>query len=487
MSTPVENLVERLHAKRSGNGWKAKCPVHDDREPSISISEGADGRALIFCHAGCKINEILAAIDLKPRDLFVSGKNDSEPPKQTLSHKTNEKKTKPINWQQCVDAFTEKQLEWLGEWRGYSGSFCSWLHNRALVGLHDGCIAFPVHDKDGHVIAAHCRPKSGKWFYEPGTPVQPFIIGDLKTAKQVHLFESHWDMLALADRTDLYLNQNHAFIATRGAGNAALCNGLIPEGVSVLAWPQNDEAGKRWLDDLSTKVHVQVARAIVPEQFKDVNEWTKAGASAEDIYTAIFRNELVQKPEIAEPVSETKTDGANRDEPNEAAEPFPLHCLPPLVKAMAKEVCATERVPESLVGCCALGILSASIGTGLVVQSASNRVTRGNIYVLASAESGSGKSETFRHMAKPFQQFGMDRIERWKEQDRPDAIAKRDLLEVDIKECKKQYAKERDDDINKEVKKFELELEELENRLHMPTLTCEDITSEKLADLLSKE
>jgi hypothetical protein len=106
--------------------------------------------------------------------------------------------------------------------------------------------------------------------------------------------------------------------------------------------------------------------------------------------------------------------------------------------------------------------------------------------VLASADSGSGKSETFRHMAKPFQQFEMDRIERWREQDRPDAIAKRDLLEVDIKECKKQYAKERDDDINKEVKKFELEMEELEKRLHMPTLSCEDITTEKLADLLSK-
>lgn len=312
------------------------------------------------------------------------------------------------------------------------------------------------------------------------------LLLEISKAKQVHIGESQWDMLALADRTDLYLNQNHAFVATRGAGNAALCNGLIPEGVSVLAWPQNDEAGKRWLDDLSTKVPVQVARAIVPEQFKDANEWTKAGASAKDIYVAIFRNEVVEKPEIAKPVSATETDGAIRDEPSEAAEPFPLHCLPSLVEAMAKEVCATERVPESLAGCCALGILSASVGAGLAVQSASNRVTRGNIYLLASAESGSGKSETFRHMAKPFQQFEMDRIKRWKELERPDAIAMRELLEVDIKKCKKQYAKQRDDDIGEEVKKFELEREELQKRLDAPTLSCEDVTTEKLADLLSK-
>jgi uncharacterized protein DUF3987/CHC2-type zinc finger protein len=392
----------------------------------------------------------------------------------------------------CVAPLTPKELIRLGNERWYSRQFCTWLHENKYVGLVHGDFAFPVQD-DGNILAAHYRVKAKQvgekedWFYFPtGIGARPFVIGDLTKAKQVHIGESQWDMLALADRTDLYLNQNHAFIATRGAGNAALCNALIPEGVSVLAWPQNDEAGKRWLDDLSTKVSVQVARAIVPEQFKDVNEWTKAGASAEDIYTAIFRNELVEKPEIAEPVSETKTDGANRDEPNEAAEPFPLHCLPSLVEAMAKEVCATERVPESLVGCCALGILSASIGAGLAVQSASNRVTRGNIYSLASAESGSGKSETFRHMAKPFQQFEMDRIKRWKELERPDAIAMRELLEADIKERKRQYAKHHDDNIGEEVKEFEREMEELQKRLDAPTLSCEDVTTEKLADLLSK-
>jgi hypothetical protein len=398
-----------------------------------------------------------------------------------------------FDWSQnCAAPITPKELIRLGNERWYSRQFCAWLHDRKYVGLLHGDFAFPVQD-DGNILAAHYRMKAKQvrekddWFYFPtGIGARPFVIGDLTKAKQAHIGESPWDMLALADRTNLYLNQNHAFIATRGAGNAALCNGLIPEGVSVLAWPQNDEAGKRWLDDLSTKVPVQVARAMVPEQFKDVNEWTKAGASAEDIYTAIFRNELVEKPEIAEPVSATETDGANREEPNEAAEPFPLHCLPPLIEAMAKQVCATERVPESLVGCCALGILSASIGAGLAVQSASNRVTRGNIYLLASAESGSGKSETFRHMAKPFQQFEMDRIKRWKELERPDAIAMRELLEVDIKECKKQYAKHHDDDIGEEVKKFELEMEELQKRLDAPTLSCEDVTTEKLADLLSK-
>jgi DNA primase len=42
---PVNNLVLRLGAKRSGNGWIAKCPAHDDRTPSLSIGKaGVVGR-----------------------------------------------------------------------------------------------------------------------------------------------------------------------------------------------------------------------------------------------------------------------------------------------------------------------------------------------------------------------------------------------------------------------------------------------------------
>jgi replicative DNA helicase len=509
-ANPLEPFLRQrgYDLRPAGKNWRTNaCPVTQHQRWHRPVTVDWQ-RNLWHCN-DCKLGGTVIDWVMREKNVtaaeamreLAGGLNRSEPVAGLVKTSPSQSGKAPaanhdvtFDWSQnCVAPLTPKELIRLGNERWYSRQFCTWLHEKNYVGVVHGDFAFPV-QAEGNILAAHYRVKAKQvgekddWFYFPvGIGARPFVIGDLTKAKQVHIGESQWDMLALADRTDLYLNQNHAFAATRGAGNAALCNGLIPEGVSVLAWPQNDEAGKRWLDDLSTKVPVQVGRAIVPEQFKDVNEWTKSGASAEDIYAAIFRNELVEKPEIAELVSETKTDGANRDEPNEAAEPFPLHCLPSLVEAMAKEVCATERVPESLAGCCALGILSASIGAGLAVQSASNRVTRGNIYLLASAESGSGKSETFRHMAKPFQQFEMDRIKRWKELERPDALAKRGLLEVDIKKCKKQYAaKKHDDDIGEEVKKFELEREELQKRLDAPTLSCEDVTTEKLADLLSK-
>ena len=33
-------LAAALGGRRSGHGWMARCPAHDDREPSLAISTG---------------------------------------------------------------------------------------------------------------------------------------------------------------------------------------------------------------------------------------------------------------------------------------------------------------------------------------------------------------------------------------------------------------------------------------------------------------
>ena len=52
--------------------WSAFCPAHPDkRKQSLSVTEGADGRALVYCHKGCKAEAIVAAIGLTVADLFT--------------------------------------------------------------------------------------------------------------------------------------------------------------------------------------------------------------------------------------------------------------------------------------------------------------------------------------------------------------------------------------------------------------------------------
>jgi len=170
--------------------------------------------------------------------------------------------------------------------------------------------------------------------------------------------------------------------------------------------------------------------------------------------------------------------------------PFPLHCLPPDVEAMAQAIAEVERTPESLAGVCVLGILSASIGAGLAVRSGTDRVTRANIFPVASAESGSGKSETFRHAARPFNEFEAESIERWKASILPGLQAEKDILESEIAKLKKEAgnadgADERDG-IKARLEEKKAKLATVEESIHAPVLSVEDVTTERLAVLLSQ-
>ena len=67
----AKELAERLesaHEVVTGR-YMACCPVHDDKTPSLSISDGDKG-VLLHCHAGCSTDSVLSSLGLKPSDLF---------------------------------------------------------------------------------------------------------------------------------------------------------------------------------------------------------------------------------------------------------------------------------------------------------------------------------------------------------------------------------------------------------------------------------
>jgi hypothetical protein len=84
----VEEFISRLdRAKRSGNGWMARCPAHEDRQASLSIGEGDDGRVLIRCHAGCATEGIVAAMGMTMADLFANTRTTPRDSRATLQHR----------------------------------------------------------------------------------------------------------------------------------------------------------------------------------------------------------------------------------------------------------------------------------------------------------------------------------------------------------------------------------------------------------------
>src|SRR5262249_9150762 len=70
-SMTASELAQRLNARRSGSGWSAKCPAHDDANPSLSIKEGKDGKVLLNCFAGCSTESVVAALGLTIRWALV--------------------------------------------------------------------------------------------------------------------------------------------------------------------------------------------------------------------------------------------------------------------------------------------------------------------------------------------------------------------------------------------------------------------------------
>ena len=67
----IEDILSRLDkVTKAGRGWKACCPAHDDKDPSLAIDEGSEGRILMKCWAGCDINSIATAMGLKVSDLM---------------------------------------------------------------------------------------------------------------------------------------------------------------------------------------------------------------------------------------------------------------------------------------------------------------------------------------------------------------------------------------------------------------------------------
>jgi putative DNA primase/helicase len=54
-------IAAALSGYQGGDGWVARCPAHDDRKPSLSLTE-RDGRILVCCHAGCSQSAVIAAL-----------------------------------------------------------------------------------------------------------------------------------------------------------------------------------------------------------------------------------------------------------------------------------------------------------------------------------------------------------------------------------------------------------------------------------------
>jgi putative DNA primase/helicase len=72
LSPATERVLGKLkNVKRAAGGWVALCPGHDDKQQSLSIGQGTDGRVIMKCHAGCDTKDIVGRLGLTMAELFA--------------------------------------------------------------------------------------------------------------------------------------------------------------------------------------------------------------------------------------------------------------------------------------------------------------------------------------------------------------------------------------------------------------------------------
>lgn len=71
----IDEFLSRLEAvsQIGPTKWLARCPAHDDGNPSLGVALGDKGGILLQCYAGCSAEEIVAAMGLKMSDLMPEG------------------------------------------------------------------------------------------------------------------------------------------------------------------------------------------------------------------------------------------------------------------------------------------------------------------------------------------------------------------------------------------------------------------------------
>jgi hypothetical protein len=229
------SMANRLLGRKSGAGWIARCPAHDDQNPSLSLRE-ADGKVLVHCHAGCEQSAVIAA--LRSRGLWPDPK---EPTPSIVAAYDYTDENGALLYQIV-------RLE----------------PKRFLQRYPDGC---------------------GGWIWKKNKRQVLYRLREVTEAPIVFVVEGEKDADTL---------RSHGFVATTNAGGAeapwlaAFTESL--RGREVILIPDNDPPGRKRVVTIARALFGNVARLVVLELeggSKDITEWFAQGHSELELIASL--------------------------------------------------------------------------------------------------------------------------------------------------------------------------------------------------------
>lgn len=96
-------IAQLTKVKRTGReSWVACCPAHEDKNPSMTVTEKDDGRVLIHCFAGCSVDSILGAVGMTFSDIY--------PEREADPYQPNKPERMPFNPRDVLAAVSTESL-----------------------------------------------------------------------------------------------------------------------------------------------------------------------------------------------------------------------------------------------------------------------------------------------------------------------------------------------------------------------------------------
>jgi putative DNA primase/helicase len=223
----INEIVRALGGRPSGSGWMAKCPSHDDQNPSLSINSGSNGRVLVHCHAGCTQSDVIAAL----RDR--------------------------------------------GVWRG-------WHTERKIIATYDytdeaGQLLYQVVRKQPKAFLQRRPDGTGRWIWRKASRQVLYRLPEVLEAPIVFVVEGEKDVETL---------RSQGFVATTNAGGAKAAwlesYTKTLRGRECILIPDNDRVGWERVARIAKALLGAAARIRIldlPRDCKDISDWFGAGHS----------------------------------------------------------------------------------------------------------------------------------------------------------------------------------------------------------------
>jgi len=261
------------------------------------------------------------------------------------------------------------------------------------------------------------------------------------------------------------------------------------EGRQVVILEDNDEAGRKHVEKTSALLS-GVAASLKVVTFKDMPDHSDVSDWLDEHHTIDDLRQLVDGlPEYTVP-SETPQEWEPPVPFNETAgPPFPANVFPPQVEEFVHAVADAIQVPPDLPAVLALGVGAAACsGRAEVYLTPDWDREPLNDYYATVLHSGERKSEVFKKITAPIEEYEQELVETA----RPEidqAAVEREIQEKRLAELKSQAAKAKgkdSDELGREAVELSRTIEE-QQPLRMPRLLADDTTSEAITTLLVEQ